>query len=1097
MCRGRGKVIGRRWLLPLPLLLALVTFSLSAAGDFIRVEDREGHPLPGAWFACGGPAPAGSVVATAGRNGRLPWRPCPGGRRAWVGAPGHLPVAVFPSPEGQIIRLSPGAAVAGRIVSPGGRPVAGVVVEVRDRLRRLTTITGDDGGFRLGGVVPGEVILRARAKGSPGVEMTLVAGLPTVPPVNLVLPGRAFVRPVAGDRDGEARARGTVRLRIRAADRNGTRYLDEAGRVVAGGETVEVRVGDLLHDPLPAGVPLAIDAWLPECAPSRTVVTLSPGEQALHLPCSRGFLAGRVVLPREEGADGVTVRVCVHPRGTVARELLAGGRTCSPADADGRWTIGPLPPGAYDIDADSPGGYYLPGGVEGRVATTGTVVVPELRLRRGLVLAGRLETDDGPAPGAMVRAASAASGSRWRSTTKTDPRGDFRLVVPGAGPWILEARLAGRPPAFLRGVRAPRSGLRLRLGPGAGLRFDLVDPDGMPFPEARVLVYDPDGGGLRQAVRAGRKGDGPLEVHGLAPGRGTLKILARGFLPVVLPRVPLAAGEVRDLGRLVAGRGRRVEGIVLGPDDMPVAGATVRVAVRDAREQACEAESDGDGHLVLTGVPRSSVDLLVTAHGLAPRVVRLPPETPGTGSTGDGELEIRLLVGGEIACRVEDAAGRPVEGALVVVAGLADLVRGETGPDGVTVLEHVPPGTRTVRAVRDAADPTVGIAERTLAVVDGTRREVVLHPGAGISGSVSRRGAPVAATRLVATITGGGRGVASTWTDEDGLFHLELSSPGTWTLTVEGDSCRYHLPLRVPEDGLRDVRVELPAEEVCGRVVDEEDGQGIPDALVAWTTGKGGSRGNWFVELPGGGREWVSWDLAPGATSRTDGEGEWCLCVPARGPFELSAEASSRYDDFRRECEEVPASPLVVPLRRRGFLLHVRVRTAKGGMPESPAAIVVESSRGYRTISFVPTGGDRTLSIPPGPFRVWAMIRGYGMARMDWVDPERDTVPEDGLPIMVPPGGWLRVSLAPALAEEADPEDFSLRLLDGEGNDLFGLLRSTGLLDGRPTGAPGEVLLGSFPRGTWTLEWRAGRRGGHREVLVDESPPPVVLGGGD
>ena len=149
------------------------------------VVDRDGRPVAGAtiWAGPGGPLGAGLAAAESAGDGTFRLRdrssPCEVGARA----AGHAP-SVTAMPTGapgsvQQVRLvlrGPGAALSGRVVDAEGAPVAGALVQVGpdnhryeigetkiegNQLRGLVVESDAEGRFRVEGIRPGEIPLRA------------------------------------------------------------------------------------------------------------------------------------------------------------------------------------------------------------------------------------------------------------------------------------------------------------------------------------------------------------------------------------------------------------------------------------------------------------------------------------------------------------------------------------------------------------------------------------------------------------------------------------------------------------------------------------------------------------------------------------------------------------------------------------------------------------------------------------------------------------------------------------------------------------------------------------------------------------------------
>jgi hypothetical protein len=86
--------------------------------------------------------------------------------------------------------------------------------------------------------------------------------------------------------------------------------------------------------------------------------------------------------------------------------------------------------------------------------------------------------------------------------------------------------------------------LMFAQGPSGALRCQVNDPSGAAVTQATVLVTSATG--QTQAVQANK--DGVYEFKGLAPGKYTLKIIAKGFAMYQQQGVEISGGQVQKLG---------------------------------------------------------------------------------------------------------------------------------------------------------------------------------------------------------------------------------------------------------------------------------------------------------------------------------------------------------------------------------------------------------------------------------------------------------------------------------------------------------------------------------------------------------------------
>lgn len=207
--------------------------------------------------------------------------------------------------------------------------------------------------------------------------------------------------------------------------------------------------------------------------PLTTRIVVTPGERVreMVLTCPAAlYIRGRV---RTEAGGPLAAEV------TASREDSSVRAT---ADARGNFVLGPLPAGAWELEAaELPGALGSPPGSplrasSGPVRAYAGATEVELRLRAGGALSGIvLDASGTPAPGAEVEAYCEQDGSMQRAAC--DERGAFRLEGLAAGSYRLLARAAESvrvlgPVHVEAGRWSPP--VELRLAPGAVLRLQLA-----------------------------------------------------------------------------------------------------------------------------------------------------------------------------------------------------------------------------------------------------------------------------------------------------------------------------------------------------------------------------------------------------------------------------------------------------------------------------------------------------------------------------------------------------------------------------------------------------------------------------------------------
>ncbi|MDX6770276.1 MAG: carboxypeptidase regulatory-like domain-containing protein [Elusimicrobiota bacterium] len=340
-------------------------------------------------------------------------------------------------------------------------------------------------------------------------------------------------------------------------------------------------------------------------ASPRLVVTGPDGVSGLDLRLvAAGALTGRLALSRRR-ADGTLERVLVTAE---TAELLPDGlrvraRALSPGsgswdadpelDAEGRFLVAGLPPGAYELSVTAPGGVAP--------ATVGGVVVDGGRVTDlGVVAVGLAASASGLLVDAATGLPAAGVAVTARPTSRSAPAS--RTVSDASGYW----RVDGLDPAerFYDLTAAPRGDETALDAPApyAARRLLGVDASTGPFvtftlsPAASVLlgrVVTPDGGLLRAGAvlhlqRAGvppqddpladlnfRTGtDGRFRVPSLSTGAYRLVVEAEGYGG--LTRAVTLSTAAADLGDLLLPGGCSVAGALRRADGEPPSEAEVR-----------------------------------------------------------------------------------------------------------------------------------------------------------------------------------------------------------------------------------------------------------------------------------------------------------------------------------------------------------------------------------------------------------------------------------------------------------------------------------------------------------------------------------------
>ena len=298
------------------------------------------------------------------------------------------------------------------------------------------------------------------------------------------------------------------------------------------------------------------------------------------------------------------------------------------------------------------------------------------------------------------------------------------------------------------------------------LEGQVIDAKDQPVAGARVAI---DSNPPRTVVT---EADGGFVLEGLIARTYALEATAdAGYAGPVRVRLG-AKPEPLTLRIKAAGT---VE-VVVTADDKPVAGATVELR----SSLLWSAKTGADGVATLTGVGAVWAPLAVHAEGYSPAAMM-------AWSSGDPAVPSRFVValakGAPISGTVVDDAGKPIGGARVVAAAMAepfpvvDLRRDgvETKADGTFALPALAAGTWRLTATQ--ADRAPGSS--TPITVDGvharTGVKLVLEAGAVLHGTVKDSGgAPIASAdvRVVARGFLPWRARREAFTAADGTFAI-------------------------------------------------------------------------------------------------------------------------------------------------------------------------------------------------------------------------------------------------------------------------------------------------------------------------------------
>ncbi|WIG93366.1 carboxypeptidase regulatory-like domain-containing protein [Myxococcus sp. SDU36] len=669
----------------------------------------------------------------------------------------------------------------------------------------------------------------------------------------------------------------------------------------------------------PEPAALSAPAAVTNGAPSRASAPPTPG-----LEMAPGAELGAFVVRVVDAQGPVTgARVRAYLRvgadGTGATPWRRAGDSTT---AEGGVLRLPAAPGDYLLSAHAPG--HGPVRLEATRPLGEAETAVELRLPDGVTLSGRTVAEGHeepvplaaltlrPYPGTPTAWAAPTGLPEEAAETTSDAQGRFAFTQLAPGRYELTAEAPGFSRRTLRLLQVPRAAeVVVGLWGASTLEGFVVDAKGQPVADAEVMaagatapvrVTTGDGGGFALEVNAGtwvvsaRRGDrlgrvpGPLSV---APGE-TLR------------------GLVVTLG---AASG--LTGTVSTVEGAPVRGAVLVASPAGGQGELGRAASKDDGGWRMDAPP-GEYDVTVRAAGMTGRVFEAVVVNPG----GHTPLDVRLEPAtAALEGLVVDAEGRPLEGAQVRAepesfSGVAHTAL--TDAEGAWRLEGLEAGPTSVRARREGSRRWTSRMETLKAGVI-TRVDFTLADSGSVWGQVTRAsGGPLTEPALVHAVPRGGSSTASTETDAQGQFQLELPA-GVYQLVAlrhQTPAIYFHMEsdpfVTVPSGGAVRQDLLLKEDPVLSGVVLEPSGVPSPLAIVA--------------AIQGG-------DFPMTRKERADEAGQFALPPRPQGasPLELVAHNAGRVGRLSAAHED--QAPLTVRLEPAATL-RGRVVAGSGAAPE-------------------------------------------------------------------------------------------------------------------------------------------------------------------
>lgn len=771
----------------------------------LEVEVLAGErPVPGAsvrlyWRGARDPS-LGEVswrLASSGTTdarGRASLASRPGGYLVAVHAQGHAPllrdvVRPYGEPRTHLrLTLEAGQSLTGRTVVRGTNeplPLVELVLTAHGRAlegwqraeapaeERVYATSDERGNFRVEGLAPGSYLLEARALGHARAVLRNVK-VPATEPLTVALQVAGVIEGFVVDAQGRPAEGAEVQLSGRTPQVVTTGQGGGfSAEVESGAYTVSARRGD-------------------EAGSLEAPVTVSAGKTVRDVRVKLGQgagLEGRVVA-RATGAPVVGASVDVSPAGANGDS----GRAVT--DDAGRFSVGGLAPGSYDVAVSAPGFASL--SRRGLTVAAGERFPVELQLLGTGSVEGQVRDSSGqPLPGVRV-----VGGNRWGGQLGTTPaetlttaEGHYRLEGLATGRLYLTARRDGSTLGVSQSADVKEGGM-------ARVDFTLEEPGIIEGVVRAASGSLPTGGLMVRAFPQGQNRFGPPDV-------GRTEVDAAGNFRMVLP--PGAYGlhaflTERGGGffanskpvQVEAGKtlhteltwqnepsgAAGIQGLVLEPDGTPSAGAFVTLATEDSSRGArMIASADEEGRFVMSlrTTDESPGRLTVSARngGRSGEVRGVKP--------GEREVVVKLRPAAGVRGRVAFANGSPVKGFTlgIMLQSRAPFPQGRTTwefPGDRFELRDVP--AEPVRLVVRTSDGAGGEAPVTPGLGTLAEVEVIVKATAGVRGRVVDATTKAPLPEALVLIEGERSSAPNEGTAADGRFSMEGVTPGERTLVI-------------------------------------------------------------------------------------------------------------------------------------------------------------------------------------------------------------------------------------------------------------------------------------------------------------------------
>lgn len=670
--------------------------------------------------------------------------------------------------------LQPGARLAGRVVDPRGRPVAGAGIFLAERLPSRQSWEQ---------TLRGEPDAESGRDGSFAVD-DLARGVP----LHLLVKADGYI--AAAVRGVRPPVRGPLLVRLEPAAVLHGRLLDEAGNPVAGARVNLTWQEVLADDPRERPVGEAIERSSVSKADGRfEIVNVPAGEVSLDVRAQgflpiEGFEAAvpapdperELVLRLRRGArlEGRVTTTAAMPVAGV--RIVTEGNSAS-TDAEGVYAIEGVAPGRQEVRVFHP---HYRRRVRSLLIEEGTNRF-DVELEEGFQVSGRVVDPDGrPVAGARVRLTTLSRAELREHERLTGVDGGFVLSPVAPDRYVLEASASGfaavKRPQPLVVVDGPVEGIEIVLRRGATVSGKVLGLSAEELAAVAVTAQDEEG----ETRPAALDSDGRYEVRNLPPGDWLLRASLWQGQRQVEARVPIAPEERQVVRNLEFSRRVTLSGRVLFEEE-PLAGS--RVSVRGERfavERSVTCSFDGS--FVLQDLEPDRYWLGVND----PQ--RLLAHNDTLDVQEDREVTVRIEAA-TLAGRVEEAgSGEAIPEATLILRPAAgtdfQMVDGSLA-DGSFRILHIPPGSYRLTVLAKG----YASSEREILLAAGEEvsgLDLQLSPTAGLEINVRLASGKVPPLVHVQARSAQGAPVfaASYPTAASGSVELASLPAGTWQLVV-------------------------------------------------------------------------------------------------------------------------------------------------------------------------------------------------------------------------------------------------------------------------------------------------------------------------